>query len=134
MQSFFLKRVPHILQGRHYVIVPLRMIWRKKLKLVNILELAKVGIEWKEASGTRYQCSYYKPLCALHHVSLILFSQISEHSQYALLTKLLGQFTEVDKSQFFQRLENLIWDCIVLFFLQHLQKLGFNFIPLSIYI
>ena len=60
--------------------------------------------------------------------------QISEHLQYALLTKLLGQFIEIDKSQFFQRLENLIWDCIVLFFLQHLQILGLNLSPLSIYI
>ena len=32
----------------------------------------------------------------------------SEHLQDPLLTKLLGQFTEVHKSAFFQRLENLI--------------------------
>ena len=53
------------------------------------------------------ECCYYKPFRALHHVSQIL-RQISEHLQYALLTKLLGQFIEIDKSQFFQRLENLI--------------------------
>ena len=63
-----------------------------------------------------------------------ILCQISEHLQYALLTKLLGQFIEIDKSQFFQRLENLIWDCIILFFLQHLQILGLNLSPLSIYI
>ena len=37
--------------------------------------------------------------------------QISEHFQYALLTKLLGQFIESNfkhKIQFFQRPENLI--------------------------
>ena len=51
----------------------------------------------------------YKPLWAIHHVSAIL-CQISEHLQDALLTKLLDQFFEVHKSQFFssQRLENLI--------------------------
>ena len=49
----------------------------------------------------------YKPLWEVHHVSPIL-CQISQHLQDALLTKVLGQFTEVHKSQFFQRLENLI--------------------------
>ena len=51
----------------------------------------------------------HNPLSAINHVSPIL-CQISEHAQDALLTKLLDQFFEVHKSQFFlnQRLENLI--------------------------
>ena len=57
----------------------------------------------------------YKSFRALHHVSPILW-QISEHLQYLLLTKLLDHVTEVHTGQFFQRLENLTWDCIVLFF------------------
>ena len=52
--------------------------------------------------------------------------------QDVVLTKLLGQFTEVNKSQIFQRLENLIGDSIVLF-LQHFQKLRVNLTPYSIY-
>ena len=46
--------------------------------------------QWNEVS---VECCYYKPLWALHHVSSIL-CQISEHLEYALLTKLLGQFIE----------------------------------------
>ena len=46
-------------------------------------------------------------LQTLHHVSQIL-CQISEYLQYALSTKLLAHFIEVHKSQFSQRLENLI--------------------------
>ena len=52
--------------------------------------------------------------------------------QDVVLTKLLGQFTEVNKSQIFQRLENLIGDSIVLF-LQHFQKLRVNLTAYSIY-
>ena len=53
-------------------------------------------------------CCYYKPLWGLCHASLIL-RQISEHLQDALLTKFLGQFIEVHKSQFFQKhFENCI--------------------------
>ena len=73
--------------------------------------------QWKEVS---LEYCYYKPLWALHQVSPI-FCQISEHLQYSLLTKLLGQFTEVHKSQFFQRLETLIRVCIALFFLEHFE-------------
>ena len=54
------------------------------------------------------------------------FFQISEHLQYALSTTLLGQFIEVQKSLFFQRLENLVWDSISLFFLQHFEKFIVN--------
>ena len=39
---------------------------------------------------------------------LKILCQISEHLQYALLAKLLDQFIEVHKSQFSQRLGNLI--------------------------
>ena len=46
----------------------------------------------------------FKPLWALHHVSLILCQIIGGHVQLALLTKLLVQFIEVHKSQLFQRL------------------------------
>ena len=46
-------------------------------------------------------------LWALHHISPIL-CQINKHLQDALLTKLLDQFIEVHKSQFFQRLKNVI--------------------------
>ena len=46
------------------------------------------------------KCFYYKPFWALHHVSSILY-QISEYLQDALLTKLLGLFTEVHKILFF---------------------------------
>ena len=53
------------------------------------------------------KCCYYKHLWELHHVSPIL-RQISEHLQDAFLTKLLGQFIEVHKSQCLQILENLI--------------------------
>ena len=35
-------------------------------------------------------------------------SSFVSHLQYALLTKLQGQFIEVYKMQFFQRLENFI--------------------------
>ena len=49
----------------------------------------------------------YKPLWALHYVSPV-WCQISENLKYTLLTKLLGQFIEVHKNQFFQRLEKLI--------------------------
>ena len=51
----------------------------------------------------------YEPLWVIHHVSPIL-SQISEHLQDTLLTKLRNQFFEVHKSPFFssQRLVNLI--------------------------
>ena len=67
----------------------------------------------------------YKPLWPNHDVSPILY-QISEHLQDAMLIKLLDQFLEVHETQCFssQRLENLIWDSIALFFLQHFEKLG----------
>ena len=45
----------------------------------------------------------------------IMFLWINEHLQDALLTKLPGQFIELHKSQFFPRLENLIWDSIAHF-------------------
>ena len=53
------------------------------------------------------KCCYHKHLWEVHRVSPIL-CQISEHLQDALLTKLLGQFIEVHKSQCLQILENLI--------------------------
>ena len=64
---------------------------------------------------------YYKPLWELHHVLPIL-GEISQHLQDVLLTKLQGQFNEVHKSQFLQRLENLVLDCTALIFLQHFEK------------
>ena len=48
-----------------------------------------------------------RSLSELHYVFLIL-CEISEQLQYAPLTKLVGQFIEVDKSHFFQWLENLV--------------------------
>ena len=45
----------------------------------------------------------------------IMFLWINEHLQDALLTKLLGQFIEVHKTQFFQRLEYLVWNSIAHF-------------------
>ena len=132
MESFFKKRgSPHTLQGRHYAIVPLENHVRKCIKTINILEFAKVGIEGWEVSGMRYYVRIgmlslqYKLLWAIHHVSRIL-CQISKHLQDVLLTKLLGQFIEVHENQFFQRLKNLIWDSITIFFLQHFEKLGLN--------
>ena len=66
-----------------------KMMWGSVLTLVNILELAK-----------EFECCYCKPLWVLHHVSPIL-RQISEHLIEALLIKLLGQFIEVHKNEFF---------------------------------
>ena len=57
----------------------------------------------------------------------------SKHLQDTLLTKLLGQFIELHNNHFFQKEEHLTWDCIVLFFLQHFEKLQVNIIPESIY-
>ena len=57
---------------------------------------------------------------------------ISEHLQDTLLTKLLGLFIEVNKSQFFQRVEILILDCNSLS-LQHFEKFEVNPTPESIY-
>ena len=48
---------------------------------------------------------FFKTLC-----------QVSAHLRDARLTRLLGQFIEVHKSQFFQILEILIRDCIALLF------------------
>ena len=79
------------------------------------------GGGWKITGGGHWAIHNW----ALHHVFPIL-CQISEHFQYALLTKLIGQFIEVQKSQFFQKLEILIWDCISLFFQQHFEKLEVN--------
>ena len=62
--------------------------------------------QWNEVLYELENC-YCKTLRALHDVSLIL-CQISQHLQDARLTKLLGQFIEINKNQFFQRLENLI--------------------------
>ena len=66
----------------------------------------------------------YKPLWENHHVSPIL-CQISEQLSDVLLTKLLDQFFEKHKNQFFssQRLANLISDSIALLFLQHFEKI-----------
>ena len=60
--------------------------------------------------------------------------QSSERLQDTLLIKLLGQFIELYKTQVFRRLENLIWDCIVILFLQYFEKLAANLTPESIYI
>ena len=79
------------------------------------------GGGWKMTGGGHWAIHNW----ALHHVFPIL-CQISEHFQYTLLTKLLGQFIEVQKSQFFQRLEILKWECISLFFQQHFEKLEVN--------
>ena len=68
----------------------------------------KRSLEWGIIK--ELECSHSKPLWALHLVSLIL-CRIKKNLQNPLSTKAPGQFIEVHKNQFFQRLENLIWDC-----------------------
>ena len=51
-----------------------------------------------------------------------------------LLTNLLGQFIELQNTQFFKILENLTWTCIVLFFsMKNFEKLVVTFTLKSIY-
>ena len=68
----------------------------------------------------------HETLWALHHVSPIL-CQINKHLQDALLTKLLGQFIEVHKSQkTFSRTRKCDLRLYCSLFLQHFAKLGVN--------
>ena len=59
--------------------------------------------------------------------------RISEHLQDELLTKLLGPFMELHKSNFFSKTRKFDLRLYCSLFLQHFEKLGVNLSTESIY-
>ena len=67
------------------------------LKLVNILELGKVGIKWQEVSGMRYYVRIGMLSLQTHFDTPSCFPDSASNYWTLARRKLLGQFVEVHK-------------------------------------